>query len=281
MIRVLALSPSGSGFAAGTTQGTIHVCETGCRNFEADGSLNDLRFSEEGELVIADGNIRLVKPGTALPSLVRGDRANYGSARFEAGRRRILTINGKGAILAVDLDTGYASSVFCCSSIWGDVEFLDHGRRAIWAGHWPGIWDFAENKLAGRFIAQREFMTFGPIALDSVGGLVYMGSQDGRVYRWDAESRQLLSKSMPLAGYVMTVSVLGASGWIAYASQPGIVHLWNPKAGLHRIVDAARPTSNVVFDQQRGLAAFGTESGGIEFWDLQEGRLVDRKPVFQ
>lgn len=86
---------------------------------------------------------------------------------------------------------------------------------------------------------------------------------------------------MPLAGYVMTVSVLGASGWIAYASQPGIVHLWNPKAGLHRIVDAARPTSNVVFDQQRGLAAFGTESGGIEFWDLQEGRLVDRKPVFQ
>lgn len=171
VIRVLALSPSGSGFAAGTTQGTIHVCETGCRNFEADGSLNDLRFSEEGELVIADGNIRLVKPGTALPSLVRGDRANYGSARFEAGRRRILTINGKGAILAVDLDTGYASSVFCCSSIWGDVEFLDHGRRAIWAGHWPGIWDFAENKLAGRFIAQREFMTFGPIALDSVGGL--------------------------------------------------------------------------------------------------------------
>lgn len=118
-------------------------------------------------------------------------------------------------------------------------------------------------------------MAFGPIAIDSAEGSVYAGSQDGQVYRWSVESRELLSKSIPLPGYVMTISVLGKSGWIAYASQPGVIHLWNPTAGAHRMVKGARASSNIAFDQRRGLAVFGTESGTIEFWDLPRESLVD------
>lgn len=282
-VRVLAISSAGRGLAAGTSRGVIYACDsvdlTHCRTFEADGSLNDMRFSESGELVIADRNIRLTRLDNGPPILVRSDGANYGSVRFAPSQRRILTIDGKGKVMAVDLDTGDASIVHCCSSIWGDVDFVDQGNRVVWAGHWPGIWDFAAGKLVGRLTVQREITTFGPIAIDPAGELVYMGSQDGHVYRWSIESRKLLSKSTPLSGYVMTISVLGKSGWIAYASQPGVVHLWNPEANVHRIVKTARAYSNIAFDRQRGLAAFGTESGTIEFWDLPHERLVETKTV--
>jgi WD40 repeat protein len=209
--------------------------------------------------------------------MVRNDAANYGSVRFIPGERRILTIDGKGAVLTVDVDTGRATPAYCCSSIWGDVELFDQGRQAVWAGHWPGIWDFPANRLVGRLTAQREFMTFGPIAIDAAEEQVFLGSQDGHVYRWSLKTRELLSKSSPLPDYVMTVSVLGTSGWIAYASRPGVVRLWNPRAGAHRIVPAARASSNIAFDQRRGLSAFGTELGTIEYWDLPNGRLVDTK----
>ncbi|MDX1980384.1 MAG: hypothetical protein SFV51_08950 [Bryobacteraceae bacterium] len=282
-IRVLAIGPSGRGLAAGTSDGFIFFCDSvnlkNCRTFEADGSLNDMRFSHSGELVIADRNIRLTKPDQDTPTLIRGDGANYGAVRFVSGRRSILTIDGKGNVMTVDLDTGRASLAYCCSSIWGDVEFSDQGNRAIWAGHWPGIWDLPSGRLVGRLTLHRESMTFGPIAIDRPNGLVYMGSQDGQVYRWNIESRQLLSKSPPLPGYVMTISVLGKSGWIAYASQPGVVHLWNPHAGVHQVVAAARASSNIAYDQQRDLAALGTGSGAIEFWDLPRERLVETRIV--
>jgi WD40 repeat protein len=278
---VLAISPDGRQLAAGTSQRVIYVCSSvdllDCRTIEADGSVNDLRFSDSGDLFIADKNIRLATLSSGAPTLVRGDGANYGIVRLDAGRRKILTIDGKGAVMTVDMETGNASPAFCCSSIWGGVEFIRKGQRAIWAGHWPGIWDFQGRKLVGRFTAQREFMAFGPVAIDPAAEVVFMGSQDGHVYVWNLESRELLSKSPPLSGYVMTISVLGKSGWIAYASQPGVVHLWSPNTGARRVVQAAFASSNIVFDQQRQLAAFGTTSGTIEFWDLLNERRVDAK----
>ncbi len=284
-VRVLAISPAGLGLAVGMSDGTIYECAsqdlTDCRSLDAKGRLNDLRYSDFGELAIADQNIRLIELHGSPAKLIRSDGANYGTVRFESGRRRILTINGKGKVLNVDLESGNTSTVFCCSTIWGEVDFIDGGDKAVWAGHWPGIWHVSEDKLLGRLTAQREEMTFGPIAMDLEERLLYMGSQDGRLYQWSIDSRELLAKSTLLSGYVMTVSILGTSGWVAYASQPGIVRLWNPKANVHRIVEPARGASNIVFDQRRGLAVFGTESGAIEFWDLPNERLVETKRLLQ
>ncbi|MBL8236714.1 MAG: hypothetical protein JNM66_04800 [Bryobacterales bacterium] len=284
VIRVVALSSSGRWIAAGTSQGAVYACGlaelNNCRAFEVEGRLNDLRFSESDEMVIADRNLRVANPAVGQARRVRGDGANYGAVRISPGRRSILTIDGKGAIETIDLDTGRSSPAYCCSSIWGEVEFIDRGRRAVWAGHWPGMWDFAAGKLVGRFTAQREVMTFGPIEVDAEGRLAYMGSQDGHVYQWNTEGRELLAKSPPLPGYVRTVKMLGGTGWIAYASQPGAVHLWNPKNGEHRVVRAARTASNIQFDRQRGLAVFGAESGALEFWDLHNERLMESSPSF-
>jgi len=133
--------------------------------------------------------------------------------------------------------------------------------------------------LAGRLTEAREFMTFGPIAIDATGKRIFMGSQDGRVYEWNLGTHNLLRKSLPQSGYVHTITVLGRSGWVAYAAEGGAVHLWHPETGATRIVASARTTSNLVFDESRNRTALATEPRKVEFWDLIEGRLLSTLPA--
>ncbi|MEJ7606948.1 MAG: hypothetical protein WKF37_11945, partial [Bryobacteraceae bacterium] len=98
------------------SDGHVSLCDIkssapACESFESIGTLNDLRFSASArQLAIADKNIRLipVPGGPGKPLAVRDDQENYGSVRFSSDERFILTINGKGAIMIVDLKTGQA-----------------------------------------------------------------------------------------------------------------------------------------------------------------------------
>jgi WD40 repeat protein len=285
-IRVLALSSSGRWMAGGTPKGSIYIWDlqqstSAAKIVESTGTLNDLRFSRDGEyLAIANKNIVLVPLSSGgEPRVVRADKANYGSVRFSSGSRSLLTINGQGSVILINLSTGLVSPVYCCSSIWGDVDFSPDETQLLWAGHWPGVWDLRSGALIGRLTKSREFMTFGPIATDPKQKLIYMGSQDGRVYEWSLETRKPLGKSPPQSGYVYTIAVLGTSGWVAYAAEDGPVHLWHPRTGANRIVQAARTTSNLVFDESRNQTTLGTESGYVEFWDLVAGRLLSTRPA--
>jgi WD40 repeat protein len=280
-IKVLALASTGNWAAGGTADGTIRIwnLKDGRATNTAlgfTGELNDLRFSAADKyLAVANRNITLVSLQTPDEQrVVRDDQANYGTVRFSANGRSILTVNGKGAVLTIDLTPGTILPGHCCTSIWGEVDFTPEGSRVVWAGHWPGLWDLRSGTLVGRFTESRQFMTFGPITW-GVGGTVFMGSQDGRVYQWDAEARKLLRTSPPQFGYVHSIAVLGNSGWIAYAAENGPVHLWHPETGASRIATAARTTSNLVFDESRSRTALGTASGTVEFWDLVEGRILN------
>jgi WD40 repeat protein len=285
-LRVLALSSDGRWIAGGTSQGDIRIwdlkSETLCgKALESTGALNDLRFSRNGEhLAIANKNLTIVQlPHGGNPRAVRADHANYGSVRFSPDDRSLLTIDGKGAVMTIDLSTGAITPGHCCSSIWGEVDYSPNGTQVVWAGHWPGVWDLRSGAMIGRLTETREFMTFGPIAIEPGGDTIYMGNQDGRVYQWNLETRRFLRRSQPQSGYVQTISVLGRSGWVAYAAEGGAVHLWRPETGATGIVAAARTTSNLVFDKSRNRTALGTEQGSVEFWDLIEGRLRSTLPA--
>ena len=285
-LTVLALSPSGNLLAGGSVGGAIRIWDLRKPGHpreisQTTGNLNDLRFDpHERILAIANRNITFVPlAGDKAPQTIRDDEANYGSVRFSLDGRSLLTINGEGAVLVIDISTGVAERGHCCTSIWGEVDFSPDDKLVLWAGHWPGVWDLRLRSLVGRFTANREIMTFGPIASDSKRGLVYMGSQDGRVYQWDLQSRQLLRTSPPLSGYVRTIVLVGNSGWIAYAAGGGPVYLWNPRSGARRHLPAARTTSNLVFDESNDRIALGTESGHVEFWDLTNDRLLERLPA--
>jgi len=285
-LTVLALSSTGKWIAGGTPDGNIRIWDLQAATLpsqavESTGNLNDLRFSKNDEyLAVANKNITLLPwSSSGEPHIVRADQANYGSVRFSLDGRSLLTINGKGAVMIIDLTTGATQPGYCCTSIWGEVEFSPDGTQVLWAGHWPGVWDLRSGMLAGRLTEAREFMTFGPIAIDATGKRIFMGSQDGRVYEWNLGTHNLLRKSLPQSGYVHTITVLGRSGWVAYAAEGGAVHLWHPETGATRIVASARTTSNLVFDESRNRTALATEPRKVEFWDLIEGRLLSTLPA--
>ena len=285
-LHVLALSSDGRWIAGGTRQGHVRIWDLEDETHpsevvESAGALNDLRFSRNAKyLAVANRNITIVPLSNAdEPRIVRTDQANYGSVRFSPDGRTLLTINGKGAVMTIDLPTGAINPGHCCTSIWGDVDYSPNGTQVVWAGHWPGVWDLPAGVLVGRFTETREFMTFGPIAIEPSGETIYMGSQDGRVYQWNLKTRKLLRKSQAQSGYVRTLSLVGRSGWVAYAEEGGAVHLWHPEMGATRTVAAARATSNLVFDESRNRTALGTDQGNVEFWDLIEGRLLSTLAV--
>lgn len=281
-LRVLALSSSGRYLAAGTSAGAIQLwnlrTRTLIRTFESPfGTLNDLQFSpEESYLAVANRNLTMfstANPGERLA--LRDDEANYGSIRFHPTTPTVLTINGKGEVMTLNLPSKQRNFSYCCTSIWGDVDFDSSGTRVIWAGHWPGISDLITNQLLGRFTKTYQEMTFGPIAIDAPQSLILMGSQDGRVYAWNSQTRELVARSRALPGYVRTIAVLD-HGWLTFASTGGPIHLWNPLASKHEQLQHARPTSNLIYDAARHRTLFGNASGKIEAWDL----LNRRQEVF-
>ncbi len=282
-IRVLAMSESGRQMAAGTAEGAIRIWDLKERNQalrleSSPGTLNDLRFTaDERFLAIANRNLTLVQlEATRSKIEIVADESNYGSVRFSPDGNSILTINGKGAILLVDLRSKSVAEKHCCSTIWGDVDFGLDGSLALWAGHWPGVLDLHSGRLLGRLTATPEVMTFGPVFIDRFKNSIFMGSQDGRVYQWDLGTRKLLRTSPAQAGYIRTISPLGRSGYIAFASDSGPVKLWNPETGNSRTVPDALTTRNLIFDGNRNLTAIGTAKGEVEFWDLLPGRMIEK-----
>src|SRR5260370_27733990 len=124
-----------------------------------------------------------------------------------------------------------------------------------------------------RLTKTTELLTFGPIVIDAARSLVYMGNQDGRVHVWDLHTRRLRLSSPPQPGYVSTITVVGQTGWIAYAAFGDGVRIWNPETGENRLVGAARPTSNLLFDTASHLTVFGTDAGRVEFLDFIYGEI--------
>ncbi|MGA2984249.1 MAG: hypothetical protein ABSG32_10555 [Terriglobia bacterium] len=279
-ITVLALSSTGRWLASGTSAGRIYVWDQGREQpaqeiREDHGELSDLAFSpDERELAIASDDLTLVPIGRAgKVEVLRDDEANYGTARFTADGRAVLVITGRGSIEVIEIATRRPSFQACCSTIYGDVAFSPDDVFIFNAGHQPSIWDTRSGGLVARLTKPREFATFRPIAFDIPRSLVYMGSQNGRVYAWDLKTRQLRTTSPPQSDYVDTISVVGTTGWIAYAASGRSVQLWNPETGEHRQVLAARTTSNLLFDASRNLLLLGTEKGVVESWDLIQSKI--------
>jgi hypothetical protein len=282
-ITVLALSSTGRWLAAGTSAGLIRIWEEG-RTLplqeirESHGALNDLRFSpDERQLAIANGNLSLVtmdRPGRI--DVVRDDDANYGNARFSADGREVLVITGQSLLEVIEIATRRTTLKACCSSIYGEVAFSPDDAFIFNAGHHPSVWDARSGRLVTRLTSARAFHAFGPIAFDIPRNLVYMGSQDGRVYAWDMNTRQLRTISQAQTGYVNTISVVGKTGWIVYSAFGGVVQMWNPGTGEQRQVVNARTTSNLLFDASNNLVLLGTDKGEVEAWDIIRGKIQRR-----
>ncbi len=198
-ITYVAISHSGRWLAAGTCCGVIMICDRdkfgSCRTVSGDrGVLNDLRFSPDDRfLAIANESIQFLATDRSKHSFsLRSDRRNYGTVRFNSAGTELLTITGQSKIQVLNLRSRATVSTICCSSVYGEVAFSPDDALIFNAGHWPRVWD-QYGHLLGCLTADRQYPTFGPIAIDGERRSVFMGSQDGRVYAWDLQHYNLLT----------------------------------------------------------------------------------------
>ncbi len=281
-ITCITLSATGRFLAAGTSAGQVYIWDREhaqlLRRLKSHGILNDLRFSpDERDLAIADINLSVVPiQGSDGSQLLREDGANYGTARFTRDGQKILVVTGKGVIEVVDVATRRTTFRACCSTIYGEVAFSPDDALIFNAGHRPAIWDMRSGHVVSRLTQDREFYTFGPVVLDPSRRLVYMGSQDGRVYAWDLDTSQLRARSPTQPGvgaYVNTIALLPNTGWVAHAAFGGGVWLWNPDTGESREMWTPRPTSNLLFDASSNSLVLGANEGTVESWNAVAGTL--------
>jgi WD40 repeat protein len=240
--------------------------------------LNDLQFSpDERLLAVADENLHLLAMDPAKASVVlRRDRQNYGTVRFNKAGTELLTITGRAEIRVIDLRSRASIVTICCSSIYGEVAFGPNDDSIFNAGHWPGAWD-KHGHLLRRLTEDREEPTFGPIAIDEEMQTAFMGSQDGRVYAWSLRNYTLLKRSDPGDEYVNTIAILKSIGKIAYCGFGKTFKVWDLENGEVSKFGELRPSSNLSALADGRSVLFGTASGTIETWDLSD---IPREDVF-
>jgi WD40 repeat protein len=236
------------------------------------GVLNDLQFSPDGRfLAIADEGIQFVAIDRSEHSFaLRSDRRNYGTVRFNGAGTELLTITGQSEIQVINLESRATVRTICCSSIYGEVAFSPNGALIFNGGHWPRVWGKSGHLLAS-LTADRQDPTFGPIAIDQERRAVFMGSQDGRVYAWDLQHYNLLTRSNPHNEFVHTIAIVARSSHeIAYAGFGTAVRLWKPENGKESELSDLKPTSNLIALTDGHSLLFGTSKGTVEIWDLRD-----------
>ena len=145
-IAYVALSRSGRWTSAGTAQGRIAIWDRQNHQREfhiGQGALNDLQFSpDERFLAVANRGLQLSTTDDTAPlHVVRSDDRNYGTVRFSADGKNLLTVTGIGTIETLSASSGKLRTALCCSTIYGEVAFTPDERLIVNAGHWPALWD--------------------------------------------------------------------------------------------------------------------------------------------
>jgi len=263
----VAVHPAGQGHVVcGFETGAV-VWESGAQ-IQTGARVNDLDFAPDGDTLAVAGRNLIVCGGNsgASPRVLRDDGRNYGTVRFFADGRRLLTITGAGTMEVLDAATGRELSRSCCSTIYGEVALLPGEREFVSAGHWPAIWRVGgAGGVEARLTPKREFMTFGPVVVDAARNRAVLGSQDGTVQIWSLASRERTGRfHLVRDGYVDALAVHGRTGTIIGGSMGKPLTAVHPETGGRTAIASAPPSSCIRFGADGDTLVYGTETGAIE-----------------
>jgi len=281
-VSQVAISPSGNWYAAGSIEGRYAVWPRAnpdqAQHFHiANATPRALAFSpDEKYLMIAHSSgltVQTVQEMRSPRSLRSG--AGFRSVTFPPRGKHALTVTNNGLAEWWDPESGEGSTPDCCPAPEGVLAYIRNGEVIAASGLEPVLWDAHSKKPMARLAGDGAPAGFGPVAFDAIREWILMGSRDGRVYAWDAESKSLRAKSPEPAGSVESVAALKDSPWIAFAKTSAPLHLWNPDTGEMRSLDAL-PYSNVVAGPQAASVLFGNYAGSVELWNVETGAVLTR-----
>jgi len=281
-VAQVAISPSGKWFAAGSIEGRYAVWPQSkpdrAEHFHiANGTPRAIAFSpDEKYLIIAHSgglSVQSVQEMRAPRSLRSG--VGFRAVTFAPHGKSVLAVTDNGTAEWWNYETAEGRAEACCGTPDGALAFSPQGHLIAASGGEPALWDAHSRERIARLTGDGERSTFGPIAFDDARNWILMGSRDGRVYAWDAQSKVLRSKSPEPAGAVDSVAVLKNSSWIVLDKTSAPLHMWNPDTGEMRSLDAL-PYSNVVAGPQPASVLFGNYAGSVELWNAETGAVLSR-----
>jgi len=199
----------------------------------------------------------------------------FRAVTFPPHGNRALALTDGGSAEWWDYESAEGHAEDCCGAVDGAVAFIRRGDMIAVSGLAPTLWDPHSRKLISTLTGDGARASLGPIAFDDARGWILMGSRDGHVYAWDAQSKLAQGKSPEPAGAVDSIAVLKNSSWIVLDKTSAPLHMWNPDTGEMRSLEAL-PYSNVVAGPQPASVLFGNYAGSVELWNAETGAVLSR-----
>lgn len=251
-IQTAAFSPDGRVLATGDWAGVLRLWDTRTwREHLADedhglGRLMSLRFSRDGQLLLATGD-------HGLTAWRLGESSTNAGAPHHLTLEPRAHVNGTANIdLALGADGRFAA-------------FIDHSTRIR-------VWDFVGNHERS-FGGPRLLLGYHSLSFLPDGrSLVYV-SDRGAGEIWNvADDHRIgsLGDDRAFGGFNISVSPDGR--WLAGEASPTSVAIWDvtKTRRLVKLPEERAPVWSLAWSADRHRLAVGLADGGISLWDLAE-----------
>ena len=256
--RITSAAANGDSVALADALGDLDVTAVAGASRTLRGlGVDAVAYAPDGTLVAgsSDGTIRIWKPGTTAPLIVRAPGPVLG---ISALQRRFLARTADGSVRVYGLDGSAVGTIAAHAqravlSPDGAVVATSTGRDAL-------LWDAASGKLLHRLTGHRSLVTDVEFSPDGTRLVTASDDHDARV--WNVASGRLLHVLRGHFFPVRSASFSPDGRWIVTGSQ-FTAGLWDSATGqlVLYLSGPTRPLTGATFDPGGDWIVTGSEDG--------------------
>jgi WD40 repeat protein len=248
------------------------------------GAVNDLRFSPDGQLLVAaggqpsfKGDLRLYDTATwQLKATLGGHEDVVFAVAFSPDGRRLASASFDKTVRVWDVVEGKSRVTFTGHSDFVyAVAFSPDGRWLASAGKDRSVKIFDAESGSSRLTLSGMEQDILAVAVSPDGKNVVSSGYEPAVYWWNAQTGE---RTRQHGGHGVAVHELAFSRdgqWLASAGGDGTVRLWNgSSAALTKTLPAGSVAYAVAFSPDGKRLAAASFDGQVRLWDVAAGRQL-------
>lgn len=258
-------------------------------HFEKTTSIHDLRFSDDGNLLISgddDGNVQIwdLSTGEEKQTFSHfGDLGWVNTVDFQDQNSWVISGSNDSTARVWDATTGEELfRIFESSSVY-DVAFSPDGKYAV-TGGLDGSLRIWELKGWDGATASKDFETrVLDVKFDPSGQLILLGDGDGHVRIWNLITGEDTQWTAHLEGRVNSIAISKNGRFILSGGSDGFARLWDSQNEFVGIKIEHASVLDVAFSPTHRIAASGgcdwnwrgnCMHGYVKIWDITDGEIT-------